>query len=175
MQDVSLQAFHLSKPRKGATYIWADTRRQRYHDSFSSKHGDAGRKGSEIGQNDDIFCQQIPAQHSMHGKNPAQQILHGEDIFAKAQIQMERGKHYLHPDMSDAREHFSASGDGQNPAQLQLHVNGLSSESVSKMLALHARTERRAQSLIDKVHALRRDCNMLLTALPQQFTGCVPP
>ena len=177
MQDALLQAFDLSKPKNGPTYIWADTGRQRYHDSFSSKHGHAGGKGSGSGDDDARSRRQIPARHSIHGSSPLQQILHGENVPAHARFQMEGRKGNMHPDhdMSNAREIISTSGGDQNPVQLQLCVNDLSSESVGKMLAVHARMERRAQSLIEKVHVLRRACNMLLSALPQHIAGCALP
>ena len=173
--DVLLQAFHLSKPKKGPTYIWADTGRQRYHDSFSSKHGDAGREGSDSGESHEPSRKQIPARHTIHGSNPLQQALHGEDGSAYAKAHMGRGVHRLHIDVADAMEHSSHPRQDQKAVQLQLCVSGLTSESVSRMLAVHARTERRAQSLVDKVHALRRDCDMLLTALPQHVIECMSP
>ena len=179
MQDALLQAFHLSKPKKGPTYIWADTGRQQYHDSFSSKHGDAGGKGSDSDADEKGSCKQIPARHSVHGNDPLQQLVHSKKIPDYARIRQERGRNHLHLNLSGAREHLSKSltGADQNPVQLQLCVDGLTSESVSKLLAMHARTERRARSLIDKVHALKRDCIMLVMALPHQHEveDCASP
>ena len=169
MQDALLQAFHLSKPKKGATYIWADTGRQQYHDSFSSRHRYAG---SDSGEDEGHSRKQIPARHSVCGSDPLQQLLHCKKIPDHARTRKERGKHHLHLNLYGAKEHLSEMGGHPNPVQLQLRVDGLTSESVSKMLAVHARTERRAQSLIDKVHALKGDCNSLLVALPQHFKDC---
>ena len=45
-------------------------------------------------------------------------------------------------------------------------INALSAADIRKMLAVHARTQKRAQSLIDKVHALKTDCRALLDAMP---------
>ena len=81
----------------------------------------------------------------------------------------------MHLDLSGARKQSPILGGDQHPVRLQLCMDGLTSESVSKMLAVHARTEQRAHSLIDKVHALKRDCNMLLMALPQHIEGCTLP
>ena len=172
MRNALLQAFHLSKPKKGATYTWADAGRQRYHDSFSSKHRYAG---SDSGEDEGHSRKQTTARHSVHGSDPLQQLLHEGKIPDHARIRKERGTHHMHLDLSGARKRLPISGGDQHPVRLQLCVDGLTSESVSKMLAVHARTERRAQSLIDKVHALKRECNMLLLALPQQFEDCTLP
>ena len=172
MQNALLQAFHLSKPKKGATYIWADTGRQRYHDSFSSKHRYAG---SDSGEDQEQSRRQIPARHNITGSDSLQQWLHSGKTPDDAKRRKEHGKHHLRFDLAGARKHLSDLGGDQNPVHLQLRVDGLTSESVSKMLAVHARTERRAQSLIDKVHALRRDCNTLLMTLPQHIKECASP
>ena len=52
---------------------------------------------------------------------------------------------------------------------VQLSIDGLSEETISRMLAVHARTRRRAESLIDRVQALRTGCRGLLDAMPQHI------
>ena len=41
----------------------------------------------------------------------------------------------------------------------------VSDADIRKLLAVHARTQKQAQSLIDKVHALKTDCRALLNAM----------
>ena len=51
---------------------------------------------------------------------------------------------------------------------VELSINALSSETVSRMLALSARTERRAESLIGKVQAIKTSCRVFLDSMPER-------
>ena len=66
-----------------------------------------------------------------------------------------------------AKQGWLQSRDDTGKAvNVQLGIDGLSEETISRMLAVHARTRRRAESLIDRVQALRTGCRGLLDAMP---------
>ena len=76
------------------------------------------------------------------------------------------------PDKSPAADDVSRQGMAHLLRNESKHVavrtvsDALSDADIRKMLAVHARTQKRAQSLIDKVHALKTDCRALLEAMP---------
>lgn len=159
-----LQAFHLSKRNGKVTHVWADDASQQYHDSFSSKHADAGAAASEhnAGQDD-----KIPSRHS------AQQI---SKAFAQKAPPAEKKPEETAAQKPSrlksfkARQQNRASTEQESKAvQVQSSIDGFDNESMQRMLAVHARTQRRAQSLVDKVRELRTDCTALLDAMPQEI------
>ena len=77
----------------------------------------------------------------------------------------------------NGKAHFAQAKQGMvqrkdkigKAVNVQLSIDGLSEETVTRMLAVHARTRRRAESLIDMVQALKTGCRGLLDAMPQHI------
>jgi hypothetical protein len=165
LYEICVQAFHLSQNKTRVTYISADTENQHCHDSFSSNHAIAAAPSREIADahSSEQKTGQLKPTPGSTGQAAADE---GSPRYGLGMTQ-EQGM----SDVSIAIDRASCPGkaslekDSKKAAACTV-ADALSDADLRKMLAVHSRTQRRAQSLIDKVHALKTDCRALLHAMP---------
>ena len=157
-----LQEFHLSQGTKKVTYVWADNTSQRLRNT-----------AAEPEQASDLISVQ-PDRIPAYSDSPASRQLSAASSPERQSPRRKKAdskvqcKENLHT--PPAKQGWLSRGDKAGKAvTVQLSVDGLSEETISRMLAVHARTQRRAESLIDKVQALRTGCRGLLDTMPQHI------
>ena len=110
--------------------------------------------------------EQIPAWHATH---------HSKAAFSCSQPLKRRTSKGSTGTVQNAAAHRSKvkqqwstqSERGPKAVKVELSINALCSGTVSRMLALSARTERRAESLIGKVQAVKTSCRAFLDSMPE--------
>ena len=159
-----LQGFHLSQGAKKVTYVWADDQSQHLHDKLVQSAEPDQAPGLDSDQPADppaslksITSRQLNAASLSGGKQEAKREK------AEADVQHVCRAHNFQAKQGRLQQKHEAP----KAIHVQLSIDGLSEETVAQMLAVHLRTRRRAESLIDRVQTLRTGCRDLLDAMPQ--------
>ena len=162
--DYALQAFHLSKGSKKVVYVWADKQSEHLHDRAMVQPAELDQALSldsdQLDTSPAIHASPASHQHSaasspetqpVRRRKPGVNVQHGGRTQT---IQAKQGR--LQPKDQTVKA-----------VHMRLSVDGLSEETITRMLAVHARTRRRAESLIHRVQTLRLGCREVLDAMPQ--------
>lgn len=173
-----LQAFHLSQGKKSITYIWADDSNQHPHDSATSNRaGPKAAPNMDESQTTAAMLAPLPSSRAIsdHASPEAAPILNSDlppdaDTDQLEQIPAWHARHHsktAFAHSSEIEQRSKQSERAPKAVKVELSIKALSSETVGRMLALTARTERRAESLIGKVQAIKTSCRAFLDSMPE--------
>lgn len=163
---MSLQGFHLSQGPKKVTYVWADDESQRLDDELLIQSAkldqapglDSDQPAEPPASYTGIGNYQPSAASSSEAKQEARRKTAEDDVQHDCRAHTSQLKQGCRQQQSEASKAVHVQ---------QLRIDGLSEETITRMLAVHLRTRRRAESLIDRVQTLRTGCKELLNAMPQ--------
>ena len=169
--DMSWQAFHLSKGSKKVVYAWADTGDKHMHDS---EMGQPARLDLDQPE-PDLALSLVPDQLDTPPASHASPALHQHSAASSPQPQPARrkkpGVNVQHGGRTQSlqakQDQLQQKDEIERAVHMNVSVDGLSEETLTRMLGVHARTCRRAESLLHRVQALRKGCREVLDAMPQ--------